>query len=157
MKLQRNSNSYRSPYRTDFSYLDIMRIPSVNCGRGSSHIFCQNEEGTYQNSACKLLSNLLIIIFCFIASITETISSEVSSPGKGSHHILLFEELSSKKALNWIRYSNLPLTLLIATDGCFNFGSTSFHFFGNKRCLTTCPRLALYPQLYHSHSFPVHE
>ena len=62
-------------------------------------------------------------------------SSEVSSPGKRRHHILLFEELSSKNLL--IGYDiRIYLTLLTATGGCFNFGSISFFFFLNKRCLT---------------------
>ena len=62
-------------------------------------------------------------------------SSEVSSPGKRRHHILLLEELSSKNLL--IGYDiRIYLALLTATGGCFNSGSTSFHFFGKKRCLT---------------------
>ena len=86
---QFNSNSCRSPYRSDLSCLDIMRIPWVICGRSSSHIFCQkrvkNSSGC-QKTACKFLNNLLILFFCFIAS-------EVPSLGKGRHHILSFEEL----------------------------------------------------------------
>ena len=121
---QRNSNSYLSPYGTVLSCLDTLRIPSVICRRSSSHIFCQNELirmpdeclhafipcsffvktsknlSECQKSACALLNNLLILIFCFIASITATISSEVPSPGKGHHHILLFEELSRQISSN---------------------------------------------------------
>ena len=68
-------------------------------------------------------------------SITATMPSEVSSPGKGRHHILLFGELSSKNL--FIGYDiRIYLTLLTPTGGCFNFGNTSFHFFGKKRCLT---------------------
>ena len=84
MTFQRSSNSYLFPYGTDLSWLDIIRIPQVICGRSSSHIFFQNEQGTYQDARR----------FCFIASITATISSEVPSPGKRRHHIFLFEELS---------------------------------------------------------------
>ena len=86
---QFNSNSTRSPYRTDLSCLDIMRIPWVICGWSSSHIFCQKRVRNLswcQKNACKLLNNLLILISCFIAS-------EVPSLGKGRHHILSFEEL----------------------------------------------------------------
>ena len=90
--------SYRSPFRTDLTCLDIKRILTVICGWSSSDMFCQSEYGTYQDarteSACQLLINTLLLIFCFIASITATLSSEVPSPGKGRHHILLFEELS---------------------------------------------------------------
>ena len=92
MSFQRNSNSYLSPHGTDLSYIDIIRIPSVICGRSSSHIFCQNGYGTYQDA--RRVHAQLILIFCFIANITMTISSEVPSPGKRLHHILLFEELS---------------------------------------------------------------
>ena len=45
MNFQRNSNSYRSPSRTDLSCLDIMRILSVLFGRsGSSHIFVKTRK-----------------------------------------------------------------------------------------------------------------
>ena len=37
MTFRRNNNSYRSPHRTDLSFLDVMRIPSVICERSSSH------------------------------------------------------------------------------------------------------------------------
>ena len=91
---QPNSNSTRSPYRTDLSCLDIMRIPWVICGRSSSHIFCQkrvrNSSGC-QKSACKLLNNLLILIFCFIASITATISSQVLLVRGVSSFDMIFE------------------------------------------------------------------
>ena len=154
MTFQGNSN-----YGTVLSCLDTLRIPSVICRRSSSHIFCQNELirmpdecmhafipcsffvktsknlSECQESACALLNNLLILIFCFIASITATISSEVPSPGKGHHHILLFEELSrqiSSDSFNLIWYSNLPLPFL-----------------------TPLPFVAPYPQLHHSHNFPV--
>ena len=50
---------------------------------------------------CKLLSNLLILIFCFLASITAAISSGVPSPGKERHHILLFS--TNRFILNDIR------------------------------------------------------
>ena len=83
MTFQRSSNSYLFPYGTDLSWLDTIRIPSVICGRSSSHIFFQNEQGTYQDARR----------FCFIASITVTISLEIPSPGKRRHHIFLFEEL----------------------------------------------------------------
>ena len=83
MTFQRSSNSYLFPYGTDLSWLDIIRIPQVICGRSSSHIFFQNEQGTYQDARR----------FCFIASITVTISLEIPSPGKRRHHIFLFEEL----------------------------------------------------------------
>ena len=43
---------------------------------------------------CKLFNDFLILIFCFLASITATISSEIPSPGKGGLHISLFEGLS---------------------------------------------------------------
>ena len=39
MAFQRSSNSYLFPYGTDLSWLDIIRIPPVICGRSSSHIF----------------------------------------------------------------------------------------------------------------------
>ena len=84
MTFQRSSNSYLFPYGTDLSCLDIIRIPQVICGRSSSHIFFQNEQGTYQDARR----------FCFIASITVTISLEIPSPGKRRHNIFLFEELS---------------------------------------------------------------
>ena len=138
------------PYRTDLSCLDIMRIPWVVCGWSSSHIFCQkrvrNSSGR-QKSACKFLNNFLILIFSFIAS-------EVPSLGKGRHHILSFEEL-------FPQISSFDM-IFESTPHFFNFqGWTSqfwtqfIPFFRNKRCLTPCPHVPLYPQLYHSHSFPV--
>ena len=99
MTFQQNSNSYRSPYGTDSSCLDVMSIPSVICGRSSSDIFLskrvRNSSGC-QKSACKLLNNLPILTFCFIAGITATIPSELPSPCQGRYHILLFKELSHK-------------------------------------------------------------
>ena len=99
MTFQPNINLYHSPYRTDLSCLDIMRNPWVVCGHSSPIFYvkkwvrnlswCQKRK-----SACRLLNNLLILIFCFIASITVTTSSEVPLPGKGHHHILSLEELS---------------------------------------------------------------
>ena len=73
-----------------------------------------------------------------------TISSEVPSLGKRRHNILFFEELSPKISLFDMK-SNLPLTSLTTTGGCFNFGSSSFYFFERKRCLTPCPHVVLYP------------
>ena len=48
-------------------------------GRYSLHIFWQNDVRDLsgrQKSTCKLLNNLLILIFCFIASITANIFSD---------------------------------------------------------------------------------
>ena len=48
-------------------------------GRYSLHIFWQNDVRDLsgrQKSTCKLLKNLLILIFCFIASITANIFSD---------------------------------------------------------------------------------
>ena len=72
MTFQRNSNSCRFPSRTDLDCLDMMiiRMP---------------EE-------CKLRNDHLIFIFCFLAIITVSISSEV--PGNLRHHILSFEDKS---------------------------------------------------------------
>ena len=50
-------------------------------GRSSSHIFWKNDVRDLsgrQKSTCKLLNNLLILIFCFIASITANIFSDSS-------------------------------------------------------------------------------
>ena len=48
-----------------------------------------------QKTVCKRLKNLLILVYCFVAlEFTVTIPSEVLSPGKVRHHILLVEELS---------------------------------------------------------------
>ena len=91
MTFQRNSNSYRSPSRTDQSCSDMMIILRRSC----SYIFVKTRnELIKMPEGCKLLNDLLILIFCFLASITVTISSEVPSPGKRRHYILLFEELS---------------------------------------------------------------
>ena len=72
----------------------------------------------------------------------------------GRHHILSFEEL-------FPQISSFDM-IFESTPHFFNFqGWTSqfwkqlIPFFRNKRCLTPCPHVALYPQLYHSHSFPV--
>ena len=119
MTFQLSSNSYLFPYGTDLSWLDTIRIPPVICGRSSSHIFFQNEQGTYQDARR----------FCFIASITATISSEVPSPGKRRHHIFLFEELSPQISSFDMIFGFTSPAFLTATYECFYFGSSSFYFF----------------------------
>ena len=124
MTFQQNSNSYRSPYGTDSNPVSYLR--AILFGYFLSKRV-RNSSGC-QKSACKLLNNLLILTFCFIAGITATIPSELPSPCQGRYHILLFKELSHKSLhLKW--YSNLLRTFLTATDRCFSFGSSSFHFF----------------------------
>ena len=66
MTFQRSSNLYRSPYRTDSSCLDIMRIP-VSYLRAILFAYflskrVRNLSGC-QKSACELLNNLLMLIF----------------------------------------------------------------------------------------------
>ena len=58
---------------------------------------------------CAPLDNILVPIFCFFTSITATISSELPLPGKGRHHILLFQELSPQ-------ISSFPLILEITSQ-----------------------------------------
>ena len=78
--------------RSDLSWLDIIRIPPVICGRSSSHVFfskrARNLSGCQKSARTTEIS---ILLYC---EITATISSEVPSPGKRRHHIFLFEELS---------------------------------------------------------------
>ena len=127
-----------------------MRIPWVVCGWSSSHIFCQkrvrNSSGR-QKSACKLLNNLLILISCFIAS-------EVPSLGMGRHHILSFEELFPQISSFDMIFESTP-HFFNFQGWMSQFWKQLIPFFRNKRCLTPCPHVPLYPQLYHSHSFPV--
>ena len=127
---------------TDSSCLDIIRIPSVICGRSSPHIFCQNGLRIYQDG--KIVHALLILIFCFIASITATICSEVQSLGKLRHHILLFEEVSPQ-------ISSFDM-ILESTSNFFSCHRRMFESwkqlvpcFRSKRCLTPRPHLAIYP------------
>ena len=65
MTFQRSSNSYLFPYGTDLSWLDIIRIPPVICGRSSSHIFfskrARNLSGC-QKSACT--TEIMILLYC---------------------------------------------------------------------------------------------
>ena len=137
---QFNSNSYRSPYRTDLSCLDIMRISWVVCGWSSSHIFCQkrvrNLSGC-QKTACKLLNNLLILISCFIAS-------EVPSLGKGRHHILSFEELFPQISSFDMIFESTP-HFFNFQGWMSQFWKQLIPFFRNKRCLTPCPYAPLCP------------
>ena len=46
-------------------------------------------------------SNLLIIIFCFTASITATVSWEVPSPGEGRHRYLIVQGVISINIFIW--------------------------------------------------------
>ena len=73
----------------------MMRFLSAIFGRSSSCVFRQNEQGTIKlPEECKLLNDLLTLIFYFLARITETISLEVPPPGQRRNHILLLKELS---------------------------------------------------------------
>ena len=137
---QFNCNSTRSPYRTDLSCLDIMRISWVVCKRSSSHIFCQKRVRNLagcQKSACKLLSNLLILIFSFIAS-------EVPSLRKGRHHILSFEELFPQISSFDMIFESTP-HFFNFQGWMSQFWKQLIPFFRNKRCLTPCPYAPLYP------------
>ena len=131
---QRNSNSYRSPYRTDFSCLDIIIIPSVIRRRCSLHIFCQSKLGTHQDTrrvhaSSSIISNLF---FCFIANITATISSEVPSLGKGRHHILLLGELFPQISSFYMIFESTP-HFFNCHMWMFPFWKHLIAFFRNKR------------------------
>ena len=124
---QRNSNLFRSPlqlFRYNNNPVSYSRVMFFACFLSKR---VRNLSG-WQKSACKLLNNLPIKFFCFIASTTATISSEVPSLGKGRHHILLFGELSSQISSFDMIFESTP-HFLIAIYGCFNFGSSSLHFF----------------------------
>ena len=153
MTFQGNSN-----YGTVLSCLDTLRIPSVICRRSSSHIFCQNELirmpdecmhafipcsffvktsknlSECQKSACALLNNLLILIFCFIASITAK-SHRQARDITISYCSRSCLDKSLRIHLIW--YSNLPLPFLTAINGCFNFGSSSLLNASSFRCTLT--------------------
>ena len=110
LAFQRNRNSCRSSSRTGLSCWDIMRIPSVNCGQSSPYIFCQYEYGTHQDARKVCAAwQYLSTNFLLFTSITATISSELPLPGKGRHHILLFQELSPQ-------ISSFPLILEITSQ-----------------------------------------
>ena len=126
MTFQRSSNSYLFPHGTDLSWLYIIRIPPVICGRSSSHIFFQNEQGTYQDA--RRVHAQLKLWFCFIASITATISLEIPSPGKRRHHIFWFEELSPQISSFDMIFESTSHLFITATYECFYFGSSSFYF-----------------------------
>ena len=107
-------------------FLYIIKIPSVICGRSSSHMFCQNELRTYQDA--RRVHAQLILTFYFIARSPRPYLQKYHRQARDVI-ITYCSKSCLQKSLYLIWYSNLPLTSLTATDGCFNFGSSSSCFF----------------------------
>ena len=130
LAFQRNSNSYRSSSRTGLSCLDIMRIPSVICGQSSSYIFCQYEYGTYQDArrVCAAWKFLSINFLLFYKHHRDHIF-RITIARQGTSSYLIVRGVVSTNLFISFDLRNCLSIFLTATDRCFNFGRSSFHFF----------------------------
>ena len=130
LAFQRIRNSCRSSSRTGLSCWDIMRIPSVNCGQSSPYIFCQYEYGTHQDArrVCAAWQYLSTNFLLFYKHHRDHIF-RITIARQGTSSYLIVPGVVSTNLFISFDLRNYLSIFLTATDRCFNFGRSAFHFF----------------------------